>query len=301
MIIYDGTDGQSDLHRIHSQGRLVILRLRGPEQLRTKIGRNLFTLLYHQQLIGSFFEGGSVMEEYPDWMREWYPETPVAKLETSMHAVSSLVSRLRRALNARDMDELLHLVIQAKEMEATLAEVAQELPESWPNSEEVAKRITGKDRPADVPQTSRAYGDATNMPDTVRNITRFLVVNIHRAIRIHLIQALNSGISSLLEHGIALDIEVVTFGEHADAKMIQISEKICRDVPLAIEGYDSSYAPERPMIYGRAFRAWSQLFPLQSALGVKSLSPHQRHQLSSMLEYAKNFVGIDRNPKDGMH
>ncbi|KAJ4294195.1 hypothetical protein N0V90_007885 [Kalmusia sp. IMI 367209] len=295
VIIYDGPQGQSKLNRIHSQGRLAVLRLRGSEQLKTKTGRNLFTLLYHQQLIGSFLHGGSVMEEFPKWMNDLYPTTPMSNLETLMHNASSLVSGIRRSLQTKETEMLLQLFLKGIEMEEILERMSHEIPAMWPYPEDVIKRLAGTDRPADLPQSlsEKQLGDLPENLSQYRGVSRALVMNIYRAVRIHLLEAVTSAIPPLRKTDTVNDIDFAMIEERSLSSMKQASGSICDDVRIAIGDYDRDGSPMTNPICGRAFRAWSQLWPLQSALSVKLLSDRERERLEEMLEYVKEVVGIN--------
>ncbi|KAL1606528.1 hypothetical protein SLS60_003933 [Paraconiothyrium brasiliense] len=298
-VIFSGTAGKKQLNDIHSKGRLAVLRLRGPQQLSGKIGRNLFTLLYHQQLIGSFFDGGAVMEEYPVWMKEWYPETPVARLETLMHEVSVLVSAVKKAITNKHTSKLVGLLEQGKEMENTLATIVEELLGSWPNPEVILARMIGNECAADIPK--QLEFDLEDLSSNDMNkyliITRALVANMFRAIRIQLLQALNSAVPYLLDAGVGLDLDFALLVERSSQVMMLIAENICNDLPLAIGDYDDDKHPQIPRVHGRAIRAWAQLFPLESAMGVTWLSDPQRERVTQLMEYTMGILGMHMHTK----
>ncbi|KAJ4356513.1 uncharacterized protein N0V89_004547 [Didymosphaeria variabile] len=298
-VIFSGTAGKKELNDIHSKGRLAVLRLRGPEQLSGKIGRNLFTLLYHQQLIGSFFDGGAVMEEYPVWMKEWYPETPVSRLETLMHEVSVLVSGVKKAITKRHTSTLRDLLEQGKEMENTLATIVEELLGSWPHPDVILARMIGNECAADIPQQLEFDIENLNPNDMNKYlmITRALVANMFRAIRIQLLQALNSAVPYLFEAGVGLDLDFALLVERSSQVMMRIAENICNDLPLAIGDYDDNSHPQIPRIHGRAIRAWAQLFPLESAMSVTWLSDQQKERLTQLMEYTMGILGMHMHNK----
>jgi hypothetical protein len=75
--------------------------LRGPEQLRTQAGRNLFIILYQEQLISSFCGGDEVLKECNTWMREAFPPSPVVSMMLLMHDVSIFVRQVEAALKRK--------------------------------------------------------------------------------------------------------------------------------------------------------------------------------------------------------
>ncbi|KAK7189869.1 hypothetical protein DPSP01_008419 [Paraphaeosphaeria sporulosa] len=298
-VIFSGTPGKKELNQIHSQGRLAVLRLRGPEQLGEKVGRNLFTLVYHQQLIGSFFDGGSTMDEYPSWMSQWYPETPVARLETLMHEVSVIVSGIRRALAREDAPSLRGLLERGKDMEDTLATIISDLLGSWPHPEVVLARLIGSECAADIPKQLEFDFEDLSDNDMSRYliITRALVANIFRAIRIQLLQALNSAVPYLLDAEVGLDDRFAALVQRSSRVMMVLAENICNDLPLAIADYEDDTQPREPRIHGRAIRAWAQLFPLESAMSVKWLSDQQKERAAQLMEYTMGILGMHMHDK----
>ncbi|KAF2449019.1 hypothetical protein P171DRAFT_428968 [Karstenula rhodostoma CBS 690.94] len=295
-VIFSNTPSRKALNTIHSNGRLAVLRLRGPSQLSGKIGRNLFTLIYHQQLVGSFFDGGEVMDEYPAWMQTWYPATPMARLETLMHDVSVLVAGIRRALAGHRTSVLRELLERGREMEDTLATIVQDLLGSWPHPKLVLGRLIGSECVADIPAEFEfdvediAHGDM----DRYLVITRALVANVFRAIRIQLLQALNSAVPHLLDaDDVGLDAGLAALVERSSSVMVVLVENICTDLPLAIGDYEDEGEEVKPRIHGRAMRAWAQLFPLESALGVKWLSDPQRQRVARLMEYTMGILGMN--------
>jgi hypothetical protein len=279
---------------MHSKGRLAVLRLRGPEQLGAKVGRNLFTLVYHQQLVGSFFDGGSVMEEYPVWMEDWYPETPVARLETLMHEVSIIVTGMRHALAKKRTSTICNLLERGKELEDILATIVEELLASWPLPEAVLGRLIGTECVADLPKKLEFDFEDLSASDMNRYliITRALVANMFRAIRIQLLQALNSAVPYLLEADVGLEAGFASLVERSSWVMMLIAENICNDLPLAIGDYEDEGHPQKPRIHGRAIRAWAQLFPLESAMSVNWLPDQQRERLAGLMEYTMGILGM---------
>ncbi|KAL5443585.1 hypothetical protein PMIN07_001144 [Paraphaeosphaeria minitans] len=298
-VIFSGTPRRRNLNHIHSQGRLAVLRLRGPEQLGEKVGRNLFTLVYHQQLIGSFFDGGSTMDEYPAWMEQWYPETPVARLEILMHEVSVIVSGIRRALARKHMPSLRDLLELGKNMEDTLATIVSDLLGSWPHPEVVLSRLIGSECAVGITQQLEFDFEDLSDSDMSRYliVTRALVANIFRAIRIQLLQALNSAVPYLLDADVGLDDGFAALVQRSSRVMMVLAENICNDLPLAIADYEDDTQPQGPRIHGRAIRAWAQLFPLESAMSVKWLSDQQRQRVKQLMEYIMGILGMHMHNK----
>lgn len=277
---------------MHSQGRLAVLRLRGPKQLQTKSGRNLFTLLYHQQLIASFMYGGGLMEEYPTWMNHLYPKTTLASMEIMMHQASSLKIGMRAAMDAEDTDRLAQLFLDAMQLDETLDRTTREIPPTWPYPENIISRIAGTDRPADLPHplSEQELADLPEHLPHYRDITQALVANISRAIRIQILQGIKEAIPSLRNSHIALEMNLDIAEEQSSYKMEQASIGICDNIQLAV-GEPAENSTD-PRIYGRAFRAWSQLWPMQCALSVESLSVKVLGLLLEKLEYIRRVVGI---------
>lgn len=239
------------------------------------------------------------MEEFPAWMQQWYPETPVARLETLMHEVSLLVSGIRKALEKKDMSSLRILLGEARQMEDTLATIVEELLASWPLPEVVLGRMIGVDCVSDLPKQLEFDVEDVSSDDMSRYliITRALVANIFRAIRIQLLQALNSAVPYLLEADTYLDLDVALLVERSSRVMVLIAENICNDLPLAIGDYDDDGRSNMPRIHGRAIRAWAQLFPLESAMSVKWLSDEQRERLDKLMEYTTGILGMHMHNK----
>ncbi|KAF2462868.1 uncharacterized protein BDR25DRAFT_118150 [Lindgomyces ingoldianus] len=99
FITTDRLHGLPSPYHTHGPGRLALLRLRGPEQLETITGRNLFTLLYHDQLISTFLGNGELMDEFPAWMHRSYPPSPMKSMKLLMHEISCLLSCLKKVLS----------------------------------------------------------------------------------------------------------------------------------------------------------------------------------------------------------
>ncbi|KAF1972331.1 hypothetical protein BU23DRAFT_599657 [Bimuria novae-zelandiae CBS 107.79] len=331
-VIYCGTDKSGELNRIHSQGRLAVMRLRGAQQLQSKTGRNLFVLLYHQQLIGSFFDGGHVLQEYPEWIQQISYSTPVASVETLIHEVSTLVTSINRGIHKYQTRAVRELLQKGREMEDRLSTAVHGLPECWPHPEAIAARLTGLGRPADLPK--QLEFDVEDLPenmDRYAQVTKALIANIFRATRMRLLQALSLAVTYLVfQSGHDHDPELSALPERFSFVMVQIAECICTDIPLAIGDYeeqclgtrkvperkdddgdpfshvflaeDCSYhsCHDRHRIHGRAIRAWTMIFPLESALELTSLSDRQRGRLEGMMEYIKGLVGINLGAGIGM-
>lgn len=80
----------------HATGRLAILRLRGVDQLKTQSGRNLFVILYQEQLIASFLGENNVLDECTSWMREIFPPSLIVSMMLLMHDVSLFLRGLKK-------------------------------------------------------------------------------------------------------------------------------------------------------------------------------------------------------------
>lgn len=301
-----------------------MLRLRGPQQLRRKAGRNLFVLLYHQHLLGSFQDGGHVLEEYEMWLRVWYPNTPIARLVTLMHEVSRLVIEIKEAVSQQQTHLVRQLLERGKLMEGSLSTVVQDFLGSWPDIQDIRGRLTGRDRLPDLPKQLRF--DVEDLPDSLdryTTITKALVANIFRAIRIRLLQSLSMAVTHLVSSSDS-GVDLIALPERFSMVMQQVSESICNDVPLAISDdgeqqdggrettrfEDTGNAPmvlhhydnrrQKHRIHGRGMRAWSMLFPLESAINVVPLSDGLRGRLAQVLENTKRIVGIDLGAETGI-
>ncbi|KAF2189333.1 hypothetical protein K469DRAFT_683740 [Zopfia rhizophila CBS 207.26] len=79
-ISYDRYPAMPCPYQSHSPGRLAPLRLRGREQLQTQAGRNLFIILYHEQLVASFIGKSEPLEECPSWIYEASPPSPIMSM-----------------------------------------------------------------------------------------------------------------------------------------------------------------------------------------------------------------------------
>ncbi|KAF2010498.1 hypothetical protein BU24DRAFT_454859 [Aaosphaeria arxii CBS 175.79] len=107
VICFDREPGQISPLQSHGKGRLAILRLRGPEQLDTQAGRNLFIVIYSEQLNGSLFHrNGQVLDEAPTWLRDRFPVSPIVNQIMLMHDVSVYLKKLDDLLRARKKDRL---------------------------------------------------------------------------------------------------------------------------------------------------------------------------------------------------
>ena len=283
-----------------------MVRLRGPQQLHTKTGRNLFVLFYHQQLIWSFGGCGAILEEFPEWVNDWYPDTPVARLELAMHTVSGLASDIRKAVSKRQTALVEDMIERGKKLEESLSTVVHDLLHSWPDYEDVLGRITGRDRLIDLPaRLEFDFEDLPNNMDIYVNIIRALMANSFRATRIHLLLALNHAVTYLISNG-NRDSDLNALPERFSQVLQKVAEAISNDVPTAIDGYggqqsdhcdsnipNNCHNDRKPQVYGRAIRAWSMKFPLQSALIIPSIPEGIRKQLEGILQYAKGIVGTD--------
>jgi hypothetical protein len=226
-------------------------------------------------------------------METWYPETPVARLETLMHEVSIIVTGIRHALVKKHTSKVRDLLVRGKEMENKLATIVEELLASWPLPETVLGRVIGTECVADFPKKLGSdFEDLSSDTNRCPIITQALVANMFRAIRIQLLQALNSAVPYLLEAGAGVDSEFALLVERSSRVMMLIAENICNDLPLAIGDYEDERDQQKPRIHGRAIRAWVQLFPLQSAMSVKWLSDQQRKRLEGLMEYTTGILGM---------
>src|SRR5262245_14987930 len=139
----------------HGPGRLAILRLRGREQLRTKTGRNLFTLLYHEQLASCLLGNGELLSEFPDWMRKEYPRTPLSYMELMVQEISCLCYSFRKTV-LRDhpsKGEHLRSLIHKGQLfnDAFDAMDFRDMMHVWPKHDQLVRRALGIDRPRDLP------------------------------------------------------------------------------------------------------------------------------------------------------
>lgn len=242
------------------------------------------------------------MEEYPAWMNAWYPATPVAQLETLMHEVSVIVSGIRIALVKKDTPTIRNLLARGKDMEDTLATIISDLLGSWPLPEVVLGRLIGSECLPDLPAHLEFDVEDLSPSDmsSYLTITQALVANIFRAIRIQLLQALNSAVPHLVDANVGLDADFSALVERSSTVMMLLAESICNDLPLAIGDYDDDAKPAKPRIHGRAIRAWAQLFPLESAMSVKWLSGQQRERVVQFMEYTMGILGMHvRNQATG--
>ena len=194
---------------------------------------------------------------------------------------------------------------------------------SWPEHSDILGRLTGSDRPIDLP--NQLTSDFVGLPENLNiyaDITRALTANLFRAIRIRLLQALNSSSGHLVLRDASRSYlhELSIRFNHV---MQKTAEMIYRDVPLAISNcnryelnnpelpgqrgkdtlsrghvsnigaYCSKHSCRKYRIHGRALRAWLMLFPLESALTVDSIPESLRERLKGSLNYTRNIMGLD--------
>ncbi|KAF2732738.1 hypothetical protein EJ04DRAFT_513699 [Polyplosphaeria fusca] len=82
----------------HGPGRAAILRMRGREQFETRDGRNMFIIMYHEQLVSSLLGNGEPLDESPFWLHDACDLSPVISLQLFMHDTACFVSRCRTGL-----------------------------------------------------------------------------------------------------------------------------------------------------------------------------------------------------------
>lgn len=308
---------------MHSKGRLAIVRLRGPQQLQNKIGRNLFILFYHQQLVWSYDDCGAILQEYPTWADEWYPNTPIARLEILMHEVSCFVSDVKQSTATSNLLVVENLLERGRVLEDRLSTAAETFLVSWPEHKDILGRLTGSDRHIDLPEQLRSnFDDLPSNLDIYANITRALTANLLRAIHIRLLQALNLALQHPIMQGTSQSNleELAIQLRHV---MLKRAEEIQRDVPLAIgdcrgyqrgnhqtsnqcgegtlgheravkmDGHQCHHSYGRYRIHGRALRAWITLFPLESALTVELMPESLRKRLTRSLNCTQEMMGLN--------
>ncbi|KAF2109956.1 hypothetical protein BDV96DRAFT_229807 [Lophiotrema nucula] len=82
----------------HGPGRLALLRLRGRDQFNSRDGRNIFIILYHEQLISSLLGNGEPLDESPFWLHDACDLSPIVSLQLLMHDITCFVTRCRTGL-----------------------------------------------------------------------------------------------------------------------------------------------------------------------------------------------------------
>lgn len=244
-----------------------------------------------------------MLHEFPTWLRDWYPDTPMARLQSLMHEVSNFLSEMRIATTQQQTLVVGLLLSRGKEMEDKLSTIMQQLPTQWPRPSDIVGRCTGTDLPLDVPEEIEFdFEDLRGGLHRYTNITRAMITNIFRATRIHLLQALDSAMTYLAVKNSSVSDKGMR-GISLKSTMAQIAESICNDVPLGIGDYPTQqhsldeesheHRGDQYHIHGRAIRAWTMLFPLESAMGVMSIPNDLRERLVGLHEHARGIVGID--------
>ncbi|KAF2106100.1 hypothetical protein BDV96DRAFT_694361 [Lophiotrema nucula] len=283
-------------NQAHNPGRLAILRLRGPSQLRSKSGRNLFTLLRHEQLVASFTGEGDLKDEFSTWMSEHYPPTPIAKIQSQMYEVSCLISTIRKAVRRRKGEQVLALINKGMHMEEGLFQ-SEQVPVNWPKDIDVVKRATGTDRHSDLPAPLSI--DATkhfsqNIASYV-NCTQALLRNMYQTVHLHLLRALLGALPLVHEGSSDTGINIDWLLQNLwEARVRALATAICNDARAAIGEYDRDGQELEAPIVGYGFRAYLQLWPLQTALEVDHLDPQERKNIVKSLRHIHEVIGIGR-------
>lgn len=217
-----------------------------------------------------------------------------------MHEVSAIVSGVRCALAKMHIPALEALLTRGKTIEDVLATAIEDLLGEWPLPDDVLARLLGSDCDAEIPNSTGFGFDSEDVAsgDMSRclTITRTLVANIFRATRIQLLHALNSAVPYLFDAGTDLEANVAALVARSSSVMMQLAENISNDLPLAL-GDCEDVTAQKPRIYGRAIRAWTQLFPLESAMSVTWLSEQQRERVARLMEDVMGILGMHLHTK----
>ncbi|KAF2193113.1 hypothetical protein K469DRAFT_693169 [Zopfia rhizophila CBS 207.26] len=306
FITTDRLPGFTSPWHSHGPGRLALLRLRGKEQLHTKLGRNLFTLLYHEQLMSTLLGNGEPMDEFPEWTHEVYPSTTVVEMELIIHKISCLISYFKKVMSRpsssrkQKAEKLIPLLRKGIVVNDSLeAFHVHNLGTDWPRRSEVEARALGTDRERDLPPDVGM--DAP--PETLIGISRRTATNIYRAVQIQLLETMLAALSYLpsnlppkspspLSKHPEIDIDPPVLKARWTRRSTAIAEYISSSIPYALGSHNEKGEKLENPVPGFAFRGYLMLLPLKMALGASRISEETKEEIRGWLKHIGEVAGI---------
>ncbi|KAF6834699.1 C6 zinc finger transcription factor [Colletotrichum plurivorum] len=183
-IVFTGKQSL-DSWNAHTIGAVELLRLRGPQQLRTPLGRQLFIHSSGNIRTSCAHTKNPVpprlLSLYEDVRPQLDLHDPVSKLVPVVDQLASLRSRAERADDQHRRD----LILEALTLDADTARMGQAVPEEW----KFAARLPGERAPMTYKGISLRYPSlqALRYWNAVRIIRMFLndLVSAHSALILH--------------------------------------------------------------------------------------------------------------------
>lgn len=279
------TEDQDSAWSVHGRGRLALLRLRGREQLKTKAGRNLFTLIYHQQLASCILDHGEPLPEYPSWLESCCQTSPSCNLVQRWHDVVSLCSQFQKYLSnysPLQNGRLQDLLDRGQELDKNLDSHFRTVCGSYRGLVKMQDPVF--DRIADVP----SWSGLDHEPALYAELTWRMVDNLYRGIRIYLLNCMLKGLPLLAAP--ALDYQAL--GSEWTNTINTLAMEINNDIPFILGECDSSGKKRANYISGTAFRAYMMILPLRAAVKSAALSDENRQMLEEQLRYVVDMRGL---------
>ncbi|KAF6838658.1 C6 zinc finger transcription factor [Colletotrichum musicola] len=183
-IVFTGKQSL-DSWNAHTIGAVELLRLRGPQQLRTPLGRQLFIHSSGNIRTSCAHTKNPVpprlLSLYEDVRPQLDLHDPVSKLVPIVDQLASLRSRAERADDRHRRD----LILEALTLDADTARMGQAVPEEW----KFAARLPGERAPMTYKGISLRYPSlqALRYWNAVRIIRMFLndLISAHSALILH--------------------------------------------------------------------------------------------------------------------
>jgi len=270
-------------------GLLALVKLRGKNQFRSRIGRGMASLLHYQILIEACLGNCSVPEEMITWASGVNPRNPVTSFTKLAINAAHLCGEIRKAvafdhvLDKGDITSLKSALNTATILESKIQSWSymfmsdsQRRPQTMPNP---CLPTTPADQEA--PKTIQTYPDM----DTVS------ILNICRTVRSHLCCELLTLIKCLRQRGEALKAPNSVLESYCEQTTLAMQEEVCSSVPWILGEVNDCGKPV--FVYEpQAIQGYCLLWPLKQILISGHASNRRKNWIRYRLEYIGDTLGM---------
>lgn len=160
------------------------------------------------------------------------------------------------------------------------------LPKTWPPLADLKHRASGEIKYEHI-LPGKVLEEDISLYAAIR---RGVMINIYRAMRLHLIHKLSEALLVVDQNTTSLDTKMLRAG-WADIEG-RLADSICDDLPFVLGHLDLDGRPLHHPVSGAPFRAYIMLWPLQVAIGSKGINPERKQMLIEKLHYIGKVNGI---------
>ncbi|MCJ1283118.1 hypothetical protein MMC26_002445 [Xylographa opegraphella] len=272
----------------HISGAVQLLRLRGKEQLQTRIGHQLFVQLRGQVIINCMQRRARVPDDMLEWTQSAMAyENPGEIISSKLSIIVTKFCNLRASMDSfHDYRDSGRVVSAAFHIDAELADWAMRCPEQY-----VYNTVTIQ---------SRSESVFSDLYHTYDNIWTAWTWNSYRSIRILLNELLLEQLAHLSQHPsdyLEPDNEYssLPYETHilcCKSLLVQLTQDVCASVPFYFGYHNHQAGLESTQVPPAAAGGNLLLWPLYTAACTNVVSDMMRSWVIGRLKKIAEVMGI---------